>query len=145
MQVVTKSAVIRADESAESGDVVGVRDELVIGNAGTMNLLYPQQTVAMSDYTDVIALQPETKTFVKTTIRKARVMANDTEQTFTGWPLDVHAAIASLVESLKYRIEKNQSIRIIVELWFDPMPEKDFNELYRDCPYASSFFPGEGE
>lgn len=143
LQVVTNSAVIRADEAADSGDIVGVRDELIIGDAETMEVLYPQQAMSMAAYEHAILPGVTTKTFVKTTIRKARVMAADKEETLTGWPIDVHGAVVSMIESLKARLGNSQSIRIIVELWFDPVSESDFNRMYPDGASASTLISGE--
>ena len=127
LQVVTSSMVIRADGSAESGDIVGVKEELVIANGKTMESQYPGQSVSMSALANTLIPQIGTKSFVKTTVRKARVMANDdTDTAVTGWPLDVDAVIRSLIDDLRSRINKNCTIRITVEYWFDPIPECDY-------------------
>lgn len=83
-----------------------------------------------------------TKTFVKTTIRKVTLTANNNQvETLTGWPIDLNRAITNMVESLRDRIRNNQSVSIIVEVWLDPISDTDFFDLYKDGPY-SSFFSG---
>lgn len=143
LQVVTNSTTIKSDEAVKSSEVIGIRDELIIGNAETMNLQYPQQTIPMSAYANSIISQPQTKTYVKPTIRRASVKTENTEKIFAEGAIDIHAAIASLIESLRDRLKDNQSIHITIELWFDPMSENDFHELYRGCPYSSSILSGE--
>lgn len=141
LQVVTNSEVIRADASAGNGDIIGVRDELIIGNADVMDVQYPE-TRSMSAYVNPLIPAVGTKTFVKTTIRKVTLTANNNQvETLTGWPIDLNRAITNMVESLRDRIRNNQSVSIIVEVWFEPMSDTDFFDLYKDSPY-SSFFSG---
>lgn len=139
LQVVTNSAVIWADESTDSGDVIGVRNELIIGNTDMMNLEYPKQTMSLSACVNTMIPTVETKTFVKTTIRRANVMMVDQEEEkeVSGWPIDLHSIISSMVNSFKDRIKSNEAIHVVVEIWFDPMSEADFFNMCKEGPYAS--------
>lgn len=145
LQVVVSSTVIRADGSAQTADIVGVKDELVIANAEAMDALSPEQAVSMSVLMNRMAPQVQTKTFVKTTVRKAMLSVPDTDkkEILTGWPIDLQGAITALIESMRDRLKKNQSICIIVELWFDPMSEKEFSDLCHGYPYSPSVLFGD--
>lgn len=128
LHVLTNTTVIRADESIPSSDIIGVRNVLTIGNAHEMDSLYPEKATPMSAYMNTVIPALETKSFVKTTVRKAKVMSHDTgaEQTLTGWPVDLEGAISAMVESLRSRLGNNRTFSIIVEIWFDPISDFDY-------------------
>lgn len=128
LHVLTNTTVIRADESIQSSDIIGVRNVLTIGNADEMGSLYPEKAIPMSAYINTVIPALETKSFVKTTVRKARVMSSDSgaEQTLTGWPIDLEGTISAMIESLRSRLGNNRTFSIIVEIWFDPISDSDY-------------------
>lgn len=128
LHVVTNTTVIRADESVPGSDIIGVRNVLTIGSASDMDSRYLDKAIPMSAYMNTVIPALETKSFVKTTVRKARLMSNDTgaEQTLTGWPIDLEEAISNMIESLRSRLGNNRTFSIIVEIWFDPVSDFDY-------------------
>lgn len=139
---VASKSTLRWDLSGQAdlgsyGNVVGLKEELIVANSRTMNSLIVDQPASYSS-----------RIFVKTTVRKTkaegkkRIFVKTTVRGMTVYvEMDVNALhspatnsavyeqIIETIRSVKDRINANETVRIIVEMTFDPVPGNKFEEL----------------
>lgn len=139
---VASKSTLRWDLSGQAdldsyGNVVGLKEELIVGNSRTMNSLIVDQPAANSSRIFVKTTVRKTKTegkkriFVKTTVRGMTVYV---EMDVNGLHSPaanraVYEKIIAAIRSVKDRIDANKTVRIIVEMDFDPVPGNKFEEL----------------
>ncbi len=150
--VATSSTLIRSSSSSNSNtypDIIGIHEEFIIANSETMKSLivvdgskyrtFVKTTIRKIDGEEAATKAEEKKPFVKTTIRRCSIDMDDTAEysmrssstTVNGTPQsEVAEAIIDYINASKDKLEDNKTIRVIVEMEFDPVPENIFlNEL----------------
>ena len=153
--VASKSTYTRKvsdNDAPESyGSVIGVKDELIIANSKTMESLIVDQ--GPSIYRAFVkttirkiatkADPPKKKKFVKTTIRGMIVYieVDDYDDEYMGMNAfslqrDVRGTLIQKINSAREQLQNNIPVRIIVEMEFEPVPEKEFIEILPVGPYS---------
>lgn len=150
--VATSSTLIRSASSTNSNiypDIIGVHEEFIIANSATMKSLivvdgskyrtFVKTTIRKIDEEEAATRAEEKKPFVKTTIRRCSIDMDDAVEysmrssstTVNGIPQnEVAEAIIDYINASKDKLDDNKTIRVIVDMEFDPVPENIFlNEL----------------
>ena len=155
--VATKSTLIRSASSTNSDtypDVIGLEEEFIIANSETMKSLivkdgsmyrtFVKTTIRKMDDDEVATKAEEKKAFVKTTIRRCDIDMDGTEESMRSYSAsvngtpqsDVELAIIKHVYASKERLDDDLTIRVKVEMEFDPVPENIFLRELPIGPYT---------